>query len=233
MTKPLNDLQKQAARLLIEGRSIAETATACRKSRRTIENWRSCEDFREYCEKIHMECEKLEVSSVAETLQRLRGKAFEKIEKILDSEDVSARTQLQAASLVLKIQADSEKTQAKMQGAAEGEKLANFRARQKMIKFMSEVSTAISDAFPAGNIEFLESLKAIPDIDPRTSIQVAKAYHQAFRDVSLLAENSKIQELSKFYSSLDEEFKKPKYEDIRDRIYDAFELAISGIDDDE
>jgi hypothetical protein len=49
----------------------------------------------------------------------------------------------------------------------------------------------------------------------------------------LLAENSKIQELSKFYSSLDEEFKKPKYEDIRDRIYDAFELAISGIDDDE
>jgi hypothetical protein len=233
MTKPLNDLQKQAARLLIEGRSIAETATACRKSRRTIENWRSCEDFREYCEKIHMECEKLEVSSVAETLQRLRGKAFEKIEKILDSEDVSARTQLQAASLVLKIQADSENQQAKMQGAAEGEKLANFRARQKMIKFMSEVSTAISDAFPAGNVEFLESLKAIPDIDPRTSIQVAKAYHQAFRDVSLLAENSKIQELSKFYSSLDEEFKKPKYEDIRDRIYDAFELAISGIDDDE
>jgi hypothetical protein len=233
MTKPLNDLQKQAARLLIEGRSIAETATACRKSRRTIENWRSCEDFREYCEKIHMECEKLEVSSVAETLQRLRGKAFEKIEKILDSEDVSARTQLQAASLVLKIQADSENQQAKMQGAAEAEKLANFKARQKMIKFIGEVSTAISDAFPAGNIEFLESLKAIPDIDPRTSIQVAKAYHQAFRDVSLLAENSKIQELSKFYSSLDEEFKKPKYEDIRDRIYDAFELAISGIDDDE
>jgi ERCC4-related helicase len=233
MTKPLNDLQKQAARLLIEGRSIAETATACRKSRRTIENWRSCEDFREYCEKIHMECEKLEVSSVAETLQRLRGKAFEKIEKILDSEDVSARTQLQAASLVLKIQADSENQQAKMQGAAEGEKLANFRARQKMIKFVGEVADAISEAFPAGNIEFLESLKSVPDIDPQACMQAAKAYHKAYREVSLFATNGRHQELSRFYNALDEEFKKPKYEDIRDRIYDAFELGISGIDDDE
>jgi Zn-dependent M16 (insulinase) family peptidase len=231
--KPLTESQKQAAEALIAGHSIAAVAIERGVSRRTIENWRSMPAFKEFCEKIHKECEKSDTKSIAETLQRLRSKAFAKIEQILDSEDISLKTQLQAASLVLKIQADSEKTQAKMQGAAEGEKLANFRARQKMIKFMSEVSTAISDAFPAGNIEFLESLKAIPDIDPRTSIQVAKAYHQAFRDVSLLAENSKIQELSKFYSSLDEEFKKPKYEDIRDRIYDAFELAISGIDDDE
>ncbi len=229
--KPLSDLQKQAARLLIEGRSIAETAAACKKSRRTIENWRSCEEFREYCEKIHRECEKLEISSVAETLQRLRGKAFEKIEKILDSDDISAKTQLQAASLVLKIQADSENQQAKMQGAAEAEKLANFKARQKMIKFISEVSDAILEAFPAGDIEFLESLKTIPDIDPQSSIQVAKAYHKAYREVSLFATNGRHQELSKFYNTLDEEFKKAKYEDIRDRIYDAFQLALTKIDD--
>jgi hypothetical protein len=231
--KPLTESQKQAAEALIAGHSIAAVAIERGVSRRTIENWRSMPAFKEFCEKIHKECEKSDTKSIAETLQRLRSKAFAKIEQILDSEDISPKTQLQAASLILKIQTDSEKTQAKMQGAAEGEKLANFRARQKMIKFVGEVADAISEAFPAGNIEFLESLKSVPDIDPQACMQAAKAYHKAYREVSLFATNGRHQELSRFYNALDEEFKKPKYEDIRDRIYDAFELGISGIDDDE
>ena len=96
-------VQQLAARLVVEGRASEDIARECGKSRRTIETWKKLPEFEDFCAEMCSEAKSRAVEEVGATLGRLQGKAFQRIEQILDEDAIGARTHLQACSLVMKI----------------------------------------------------------------------------------------------------------------------------------
>jgi hypothetical protein len=228
----ITDLQKKAAELLSAGHSIAATAIECGKSRRTIENWRALPEFQKYCEEIWQECEKIDAKSTAESLRRLRGKALEKIEQILNSEDVSARTQLHAAQIVLKFSAETDIRNAEIRGAAQAEKVAQHNAKKRFSKDFDELLDYLARNLPPG-FSFRDYLLDIPEIQPPETVGLAEFYAKAVRDAFLVATTRSNQ---KEYASHLEFLKliEKNFEgEEKERILEIFDISFEYTDPDE
>jgi predicted DNA-binding protein YlxM (UPF0122 family) len=95
--KPLSEKQIEVAIALFEGRSIPEIASEFSISKATIHRWQGLDEFKKFRRSLSENATKSKIERIA----RLRDRAIERLESIIDDNDQPAKTQLSAIRLIL------------------------------------------------------------------------------------------------------------------------------------
>ena len=111
----LSPAQIQALDLMMTGASSAEIARQVGKSIRTVERWKKLDSFRNVSNKVRQKVQDNLIDEYADRMTRLGMKAISVVENVLDDDEETSRTRLQAASLAGKW-ADLETSESKVMG---------------------------------------------------------------------------------------------------------------------
>ena len=126
----LSPAQIQALDLMMAGASVEEVARATGKSARTIHRWKKRSAFCQVKTEVTQKVRDTLTGDYAEGMTRLGMKAIGVVESILDNDDESARSRLQAAALA---------------GKWASLEVSEFKLKSQFLRWLEESKSQISE----------------------------------------------------------------------------------------